>query len=225
MGIYTLKLASLVGAEMNGEEGGRVYSFEPEIRNFRQLSYHVELFGIANAQCFNLAVGSKNRESVEMSLPYLNGLPLRGHCFVSDPSVCDGHDIKFSGDYGLMEEIRNSGSFNQIFYVRQITLDDFLGGISHRWSFIKIDVEGAEETVLSGARNLLIRDKPIVQVELVVSSAQVTLVRALMEALDYELYYLNDEMKLFKVSGSGVIKGAKNFYFVHQADDRLSALE
>ena len=223
VGLYTLKLASLVGAKMQGEEDGRVYSFEPEKRNFRQLSYHVKLFGIANAQCLNVAVGSKDRESVEMTLPHMNGLPLRGHCFISDPDVGNSHGIEYDSDYGVMREIRTSTSSGERFYVRQVTLDGFLGDMSLRWSFIKIDVEGAEETVLSGARNLLIRDKPIVQIELVMGAVQMKSIRSLMADLGYELYLLGHEMKLFKIRGPSLVKGVKNYYFVHQADERLSA--
>lgn len=58
-----------------------------------------------------------------------------------------------------------------------------------RVAFIKIDVEGAEERVLAGARGCLERDRPIVAVELLPRS-RYDVVAEIMEALDYRLLSL-----------------------------------
>lgn len=50
-------------------------------------------------------------------------------------------------------------------YVKQVKLDDILSTLPQHIDFIKIDVEGAELKVLTGASKLIERDKPILVIE------------------------------------------------------------
>ena len=135
-------LFSLIAAHRVGP-GGHVHAFEPCAQTFERLQANVALNGFANVSCHPLALSSENA-SLEMR--------------VSE----EGFDAWNS----LAQP--TAGSRVDTETVACVTWDDFAQkhDLVGRVTFMKIDVEGWETHLLSGARATLSReDAPTLQVE------------------------------------------------------------
>jgi FkbM family methyltransferase len=128
---------TLAASSMVGE-AGRVIAFEPASRAFPVLSRNITLNHLGNIHLFSLAL------SEERGMARLYHHPNVG---------CDslGRDDSFTEEF---EEIRTETLDNVL---RQVPVD--------RVDLIKMDVQGAEEQVLRGARNLLVWARPIIIIE------------------------------------------------------------
>ena len=97
----------------------------------------------------------------------------------------------------LWRNYRKPNSFSLIrrdpdalpFSVAGVTLDDLLAweGL-HRLDYLKIDVEGAEEAVLTGARGVIEKHRPIVQVEVSVAAPGIEQLR------DYTVFHAPESL-------------------------------
>ena len=119
------------------DSDGRVFSFEPGDDNRKFLRKHLDLNAITNVEVRGLVVGDRNLNEVEFfeqegDSP-MNSLAIRGEGGVYFPVV-----------------------------KRQTDLDSFCRNEGLSPDVIKIDVEGAEIKVLRGAREVLIKHKPLV---------------------------------------------------------------
>ena len=116
---------TLIAAKIVGEEG-RVFAFEPDPGNFAILRRNVELNGFRNVVLENRAAAAR----AETCRLYLS--------------------VKNTGDHRLApaDEPRSSVG------VSAVRLDTVLKGIG-RVDFLKVDTQGAEVAVLTGARHLL----------------------------------------------------------------------
>lgn len=113
----------------------KVYSFEPNPRTYKALCVNAEL--AKNIQCFNFGLSDQTRTASLSVKP-------------EDP-----HD---SGDVSVTDE---PGNGSQSIVLRALdTLDDVEGV-----KLIKIDVEGHEYQVISGARDLIENSRPIILFE------------------------------------------------------------
>lgn len=122
IGITALLFRSYVGVS------GRVMAFEPHPRTFEYLRSNIKLNGVANVDCFNMALGDSQR-----------------NVSLSDQGKRDTCNAIASGDAGGIE-------------VPMRTLDDVVshekvGTIR----LIKVDCEGFESSVLGGASKILER--------------------------------------------------------------------
>jgi FkbM family methyltransferase len=135
-GLYTLLAAKLVGPT------GKVFAFEPSPRERKALALNVTLNRCKNVSLQPLALGGQEG---------LFDLHIAGDGMTGfnsfRPSVDAGKTLKVS--------------------VRVTTLDNWITATGiHRVDFIKLDVEGGELSVLSGARELLTRQpRPIILAE------------------------------------------------------------
>lgn len=118
---------------------GRVIAFEPMPSNFRILSENISLNRCANVQAINKAVSNRSGRS-EANFPTESDLP---------------------SSFSLLN---NEGA--ESITVETISLDEFLTGWKGPVDFIEIDVEGAEEMVLEGARKTILSCRPILLVEI-----------------------------------------------------------
>lgn len=142
VGFFSTLAASLVGS------AGRVVSFEPEERNFRQLSEHVSINGFTNVDAICAAVGSEQR-AAELWVNVDND---------------GGHALWDVGRHGFNAKSRRSPKSRM---VQVTTLDsEFAGEQRDIPKLIKIDVEGSELRVLQGAEGLLRRQVPYVVCEI-----------------------------------------------------------
>ncbi len=138
-GIYTLLISRCVGA------AGRVFAFEPASTEFKKLKRNV-----ASNHCSNVVLESSALGSYQGLTDFHLCLDSRG----SYSSRCaPAPDIK--------------GVRKQIVKVPIVTLDRYLA--KHQiesCDFIKIDVEGGERDVLTGAEQTLSKLRPLVMCEL-----------------------------------------------------------
>lgn len=122
---------TVIFAKLVGDTG-KVYAFEPDPYNYDLLSRNIKLNNLSNVVLIPKALSNK---SGKIKL-FLDGTNLGNMSFAAQNISDDGGEID----------------------VETITLDDYLGG--QKADFIKIDVQGAEGLVLSGAERTL-RTSPL----------------------------------------------------------------
>lgn len=137
-GFYTLLAANLVGAS------GRVLAFEPAATEVRKLRRNIRLNGFRNVLVENSAVAAA--------------------AGLETFHLVRGHQGSWSSLRPPADDVMSKVDIAQ---VRTVQLDDYVlqAGLP-RVDVLKIDVEGAELSVLEGARRILADDGPIVLAEI-----------------------------------------------------------
>lgn len=136
IGYFTLILARAVG------DHGKVFAFEPEPENFRFLSKNIEINKCQNVILENLALSfGAGKTKLFLDKSNLGNMSL-SNLNIPQKSLA-----------GYVE-------------VESMALDKYVSKIGNKVSFIKIDVQGAEGLVFSGASNLLQNQKPTILLEL-----------------------------------------------------------
>jgi FkbM family methyltransferase len=131
---------SLLAAKLVGDKG-HVYAFEPDPFNYQLILKSVAVNNYRNVTAFNQAVADKP-----------------GHVKLYLESSNWGHSLS-------AQNINNpSGAVD----VEMITLDSLYadGKLGSKIDFIKIDIQGAEEMAMNGARKLLQDTQPTIAMEL-----------------------------------------------------------
>jgi len=118
---------------------GLVYAFEPVASNFHTLEENIKLNQILNVEAINQAVFDR---SGHLELSVLDGAGLPDHASID-------------GSRGVRSII-----------VESTSLDDYFAQRDRPINFLKIDVEGAEASVLKGARKLIEADRPSMEIEI-----------------------------------------------------------
>jgi len=193
MGLLTLLLAKQVGAN------GRVYSFEPEEKNFKRLKANIELNRLSSVQLFRAAVSDKTGKS------YLRlNLSDAGHSLV-EASKTDSNNTSAS-----LQEIDT------------VSFDDFLEDQKiSRVNLLKIDAEKSEALVLEGAKNALSRglvDCLICEVHSSDKEASKgDFIRKFLSLYGYRCYVLNPMLAgqkyLSEYPPDKPVRGLQNFLF------------
>jgi FkbM family methyltransferase len=140
LGQYTLLAAKCVGAQ------GRVHSFEPSHRMFRELEFNVRLNGLSDICVLNCLAVSDACDTAKLSR-YEEGAEVFG---------------------SLGSHKRKGGTIVGYEEVKTVRFDDYVQEMSiGRVDFIKMDIEGAELLALRGAERLLSRtDAPTILLEM-----------------------------------------------------------
>lgn len=126
----------------------QIYSFEPIPQNIKALKRIISHFKLKNVFIVEKALGNENRQ-VEMVMPVLNDVKMQGLSHILHESI----------------DVFNEGNK---FTVDMIRLDDLME-IHHKnlkITAIKLDVENFEAFVLSGAKSIIEKHKPIIYTEL-----------------------------------------------------------
>ena len=125
IGICSLSISKVL------KEGGICYAFEPAKANRRYLKTHLEMNNVDNVIVIPCLVGDKRDDCVEF--------------------------YEFSSDSGMNSLCKpeNKGSTYNKIVKEQIALDSFVAKNGCIPGLIKIDVEGAEVSVLRGAKAVL----------------------------------------------------------------------
>lgn len=136
IGYFTLLMANRVGPQ------GKVIAFEPLPENFSILQENIALNRHTNVVTENLALMSQSKR-VELRSATPGAITWVASVKVAQDSSVESQSVD------------------------AISLDEYVQrkGIA-RVDFLKIDVEGAEESVLEGATNVLKRDRPVLLIEL-----------------------------------------------------------
>jgi FkbM family methyltransferase len=138
IGLYSLGLSSLAPR-------GRVYAFEPSPSAYGHLQENLKVNRATNVDACNLAVSDST-----------GTVHFHDFSFFSAGS--------FSSDEGSLLSSESYGS--QSFEAATTTLDEFVADQKlDRVDFIKVDVEGAELSVLAGAEKTLATYRPAVVLE------------------------------------------------------------
>lgn len=136
VGLVTLSAASVLGP------GGRLFAFEPSAANSRMLRRHLAANGFSAVTVVDAIVGSERSDGV----PFFESLGPHGQ-----------NSVVFKGEKVLLSE---EGGYARVLRP-QTTLDAFCDQHGCVPEVIKIDVEGAEISVLEGARRTLDRCRPL----------------------------------------------------------------
>jgi FkbM family methyltransferase len=136
LGYHTLTLAKLVGNE------GRVFAFEPQRITFQQLNCNVILNRLGNVYTFNAALGeSESFAHIELADYY---------------KVVEGSFATNIGNTSI--NLTGDGDKIPVMTVDSLNLP--------RLNFIKIDIQGSELSALMGAKNTIMKYKPVMIVEI-----------------------------------------------------------
>ncbi len=132
IGYFSLLAARLVG------ENGKVYSFEPEPRNFSYLKKNIEINNYNNVTANQKAVSDRKGTTKLFICPYDTG----------------HHTIN---RYDGIEAYKRGRVINkkECIEIETVTLDDFFKGRENEIDVIKMDVEGAVALALAGMDNIL----------------------------------------------------------------------
>jgi FkbM family methyltransferase len=136
LGYFSILMGRLVG------ESGRIFAFEPMPDTYESLCKNISLNHLSNTSTVNAAVSDK-AGSIRL---------------FTEPSAKLSKTASMVG-YRLEGE-------RGVTIVPSIRLDDYFSATSCLPSLIMMDVEGAELSVLNGARQLISRCRPILLVEI-----------------------------------------------------------
>jgi FkbM family methyltransferase len=121
--------------------GGKIFAFEPSPPVYAKLLEVVEKNQLPNVRCFNLGCGvAPGRET--LLVPASSGNATIRRSGVHPADTCREISIELD------------------------TLDNVILPLASRVDFLKIDTEGFEDQVLSGAEQVIARYRPIVYIEL-----------------------------------------------------------
>jgi FkbM family methyltransferase len=194
IGFFTIELAQAVGAR------GHVYAFEPLPSNAALLEQSIrENYYESRVTLERAAVSDRSGTG---TLHYAPQSLNTGGAFLGDRSV-EGLGALSSTD------------------VRTVRLDDYKTRAPVR--LIKMDVEGAEPSVVAGARELIARDRPVIVSEVHpeqlarVSSSSPSDYLHQLSALGFEAYRIDDG-RLGPTIGAGEITGVTTVAFAHTAN-------
>lgn len=137
IGYFTLLAAKIVGPE------GKVFSFEPEPKNYSYLIKNIELNNYNNVQSFQKAVSDKKGRTKLYICEYDTG-----HHTINK---YDGIE-SYSGGRDTKEKSID---------IETVTLDEIFSSRENAIDVIKMDVEGAEALVLAGMGNILTNNKKL----------------------------------------------------------------
>jgi len=132
IGFYTLFFSSLLN-------NGKVFSYEPNFKNFKKLKKNILLNKFKNIKCYNFGISSRN----------------------GNAKLYDTSHYNEGGHYINLED----KSINKKFETIKIFKLDSLLKKNKKNLFIKIDVEGHEMHVLHGMQNILKRSNCFLIIE------------------------------------------------------------
>lgn len=170
-----------------------IVSYEPVSLLSRIIHKVVLFFGVHNVEVRQKALG-ETIESVVIKTPVIQGVKKQGLSYI-DKEV-DREDIEMM-KASIAEE------------VDMVTLDsDWESHNNPLIAGIKVDVENFEYFVLKGAKNLIMKFRPIVMAELWDNGRRNSCLQ-LMQELGYETYIIK-EKKLVKYLGQASL----NYFFI-----------
>jgi FkbM family methyltransferase len=172
---------------------GRVVAFEPIGDVFMVLQRRMDRR--SNVTCRQLALSDRDECGVELHIPVLwRSLP--------EPALATMEDLDARNDKETIDVVR---------------LDSFASELP-QLSFVKVDVEGHEHAFLCGARDVIIRDTPLIQLESNDIARDRQAYADFAKSVRYELAYLGADGSLRQLDHDAP-QNEYNFYLVPSASE------
>jgi len=166
IGSHTVALAKKFGSRIN------IRAFEAQRQVYYTLCGNVAINGLDNVICEFAAVSDVANNVIPIQLP----------------------DYNTVNNFGGVELMKAEHSDNQnmakpnLEYIKTTTLDSYNESVD----FVKLDVEGMEHLALEGAKQLLVKNRPVCFVEIMKTDQ--AKVKELFKKLNYIAYaYKNDD--------------------------------
>lgn len=188
IGVYTKYLSNFVGTK------GKVLSIEPIPLTYSFLLNNIEKLNLMNIETHNVGIADKEFIS-KMYIP-------------TGDSGENYFRAKWLDTNDKIKDMNLSG-----IEVKFVSLDKLVGSLNRAISFIKIDVEGFEMSVLKGAKKTLEKDKPSLLVEIdgdpSKNGSNAYNVLKFLQALNYNPYiFVEKKLQLWDVGDLSV-----NYFF------------
>lgn len=190
LGYYTTLFSGWVG------KSGHVYAVEPVDIYFKTLKWATR--NCPNVTLYNNALGNEEKEII-LSTPGGLGYLRTGVTHVASQA-----------------EAADSSNYN--FKAQMVRGSKLFGGLQ-RIDFIKCDVEGYEEYILAEMKDILVKHKPVIQLE--TYGDQQVRIEALLTGMGYEIYDIENGKVILRDNRSVVQYG--DLYFIHK--DNKAILE
>ena len=136
IGYYAILESKLIGST------GKIFSIEPSPQNFKLLQENLEIQDTNNFQIFNLAIGNKN-EKLEFLISKKSNWS----------KIKQESDIIGENDTVITVPVKTLNLFCEDNNLEKINL-------------IRMDVEGYEEKIIEGGKEILRKMKPILMIEI-----------------------------------------------------------
>jgi FkbM family methyltransferase len=188
IGVYTRYLSNFVGAT------GKVMSIEPIPVTYSFLINNIEKLKLLNVETYNVAITEKKYTS-QMYIP----------------AGISGENY-FRAKFLDMKDNINKMNLRAI-EVKCVPLDMLVNSVDRSISFIKIDVEGFEMSVLNGAKKALENNKPSLLVEIdgdpSDNGSNADCVLKFLQAFNYKPYiFIDKKLKSWQVGDMNI-----NYFF------------
>ena len=155
-----------------------------------------------NIRLENLAISSCNGFA-DLKIPFRN----------QNIDYSDYEELYQLGIATIHENNNLANTEFQSIEIKKINLDSYI--FDHKIGFIKIDVEGHELDIINGAKNLILKDKPNLMIEIEEKHTGVSNIEIInqIKEFGYECFSLNDNHELMVVNQQN-IKNISNNNFI-----------
>ena len=173
------------------KESDYVYAFEANPLLMQKLKNGFQKY--KNITIENLAVSS-SKGFTNLKIPFRN----------QNIDYSDYEELYQLGTATIHKKNNLANTDFKSFEIEKMNLDSYT--FAHKIGFIKIDVEGHELDIIKGAKNLILKDKPNLMVEIEEKHTGVPNFEIINEIkeLSYECYFLNNHFQLEVVNQQNI---------------------
>ena len=185
------------------KESEYVYAFEANPLLIKKLKKGFQKY--KNITIENLAISS-SQGFTNLKIPFRNQII----------DYSDYEELYQLGTATIHEKNNLANTDFKTFEIEKMNLDSYR--FDHKIGFIKIDVEGHELDIIKGAKNLILKDKPNLMVEIEQKHTGIPNIEIIKEIkeLDYECYFLNNHFRLEVVNQQNIKTISNNNFIFKQ---------
>lgn len=146
----------------------KIFAYEPLLSNFNVLKKIITFYKLDNISIFNIGLG-ENQEEREFVLPVVNGIKKQGLAHIVDSTILEYNE-------GIINNVKLD-KLDQREEIKSIEI-----------SAIKIVAENFESYIFKGAKNTILKNRPIIYCELW-NNQNRKKVFSIVENFNYSIYY------------------------------------